>query len=56
MVRYTPDGVPAFAVLWWRPHAPDLLVERATVLTALRPHVDAEDRAALLAVTAPTRV
>ncbi len=55
VVRYTPDGVPAFAVLWWRPHAPDHLVERATVLTALRPHVDAEDRAALLALTARKR-
>jgi methylase of polypeptide subunit release factors len=41
---YTPDGVPAFGVMWWRPHAPANLVIIRRVLTIDRPHVDAADR------------
>jgi len=41
---YTPDGVPAFGVLWWRPHAPAKHVMLRRALTIDRPHVDAADR------------
>jgi SAM-dependent methyltransferase len=41
---YTPDGVPSFGVMWWRPHAPAKLVITRRELTIDRPHVDAADR------------
>lgn len=44
IVTYTPPGVPAFAVLWWRPFAAPRHTETARMLTVERPHVDAADR------------
>ena len=44
LVRYTPDDVPAFGVLWWRPAAEDRLVVKERMLTADRPHLDADDK------------
>ncbi len=43
-VTYTPDGVRAFAVAWWRPDAPDRFVAVRRDLTADRPHIDSRDR------------
>jgi SAM-dependent methyltransferase len=44
LVRYTPDGVPGFAIAWWRPDAPARLVSTHRALTAERPHLDPRDR------------
>lgn len=41
---YTPDGVPGFAVAWWRPDAPARLATVRRALTPERPHVDPRDR------------
>lgn len=46
IVVYTPPGVRAFAVLWWRPDGPTRTVTGRRALTAARPHLDADDRAA----------
>lgn len=44
VATYTPpETAPAFAVLWWRPHAPARLVESYRALTVARPHLDAQD-------------
>ncbi len=45
VVTYTPDGVPGFAVTWWRPDAPSRLATARRVLTPERPHLDPRDRA-----------
>ncbi|MDQ3336096.1 MAG: hypothetical protein M4D80_13085 [Myxococcota bacterium] len=45
IVVYTPPDVAhAFAVLWWRPDAPERLAISHRPLTAERPHVDDGDR------------
>ncbi len=44
-----PPGVPAFAVLWWRPDAPPRLAIGHRALTPARPHVDDRDRDDVLA-------
>jgi SAM-dependent methyltransferase len=44
IVRYTPDGIPGFAVAWWRPDAPARLVRWWRALTVERPHLDPRDR------------
>lgn len=44
VVTYTPDGVPGFAIAWWRPDAPARLVSAHRALTAERPHLDPRDR------------
>jgi len=44
IVDYTPDGVPGFAVAWWRPEAPARLVTARRALTAERPHIEPRDR------------
>jgi hypothetical protein len=44
VVTYTPDGVPGFAVAWWRPDGPSRFVTARRVLTPERPHVDPRDR------------
>lgn len=49
---YTPEGTRAFAVLWWRPDGPERQVRGRRELTLDRPHVDAQDRAALDATAA----
>ncbi|HMG22072.1 MAG TPA: hypothetical protein VK607_12165 [Kofleriaceae bacterium] len=46
---YTPDGVPGFAVAWWRPDAPARFAAVRRALTPERPHVDPADRDAALA-------
>jgi hypothetical protein len=45
VVTYTPDGVPGFAVAWWRPDAPDRFATARRMLTYERPHLDPRDRA-----------
>lgn len=45
VVSYTPDGVPGFAVAWWRPDAPVHLATARRALTPDRPHLDPRDRA-----------
>ena len=52
IVTYTPDGVPGFAVAWWRPDAPARLAIARRALTPPRPHVDARDRQDALAAPA----
>lgn len=44
VVTYTPDGVPGFAIAWWRPDAPTRLATARRTLTTERPHLDARDR------------
>jgi SAM-dependent methyltransferase len=44
VVTYTPDGVPGFAVAWWRPDAPPRLATARRALTPERPHLDPRDR------------
>jgi SAM-dependent methyltransferase len=44
VVTYTPDGVPGFAVAWWRPDAPPRLATARRALTPERPHLDPSDR------------
>ena len=44
VVTYTPDGVPGFAVAWWRPDAPPRLATVHRTLTPDRPHLDPRDR------------
>jgi SAM-dependent methyltransferase len=44
IVTYTPDGVPGFAIAWWRPDAPARLATARRALTPDRPHVDPRDR------------
>jgi SAM-dependent methyltransferase len=44
IVGYTPDGVPGFAVAWWRPDAPARLVAARRALTPERPHIEPRDR------------
>jgi hypothetical protein len=44
VVTYTPDGVPGFAVAWWRPDAPPRLATTRRALTPERPHLDPQDR------------
>ena len=44
IVTYTPDGVPGFAVAWWRPDAPARLATYRRALTPDRPHLDPRDR------------
>lgn len=48
VVTYTPDGVPGFAVAWWRPDAPARFATARRPLTPDRPHVDPRDRDAAL--------
>jgi SAM-dependent methyltransferase len=48
-VTYTPDGVPGFAVAWWRPDAPARFATACRALTPERPHVDPRDREDVLA-------
>lgn len=48
-VTYTPDGVPGFAVAWWRPDAAGRWVAARRALTAERPHIDPQDRDEALA-------
>ena len=45
LVRYTPEDVPGFGVLWWRPHAAERHVRTERLLTRARPHIEAADRA-----------
>jgi hypothetical protein len=52
IVTYTPDGVPGFAVAWWRPDAPAHLAVARRTLTADRPHLDPRDREDALAGSA----
>jgi SAM-dependent methyltransferase len=49
VVTYTPDGVPGFAVAWWRPDAPDRFATARRTLTPDRPHIDPRDREDTLA-------
>ncbi len=44
VVTCTPDGVPGFAVAWWRPDAPPRLATARRALTPERPHLDPRDR------------
>jgi len=44
VVTYTPDGVPGFAVAWWRPDAPARWAAARRSLAPDRPHVDPRDR------------
>ncbi len=44
VVTYTPDGVPGFAIAWWRPDAPPRLATARRALTPGRPHLDPHDR------------
>jgi SAM-dependent methyltransferase len=44
VVSYTPEGVPGFAVAWWRPDAPPRLATARRALTPERPHLDPRDR------------
>lgn len=44
VVTYTPDGVPGFAVAWWRPDAPARFAAARRALTSDRPHIDPRDR------------
>ncbi|HSS02694.1 MAG TPA: hypothetical protein VLM79_36785, partial [Kofleriaceae bacterium] len=44
IVHYTPEGVPGFAIAWWRPDAPDRFAVTHRALTAERPHLDPRDR------------
>jgi methylase of polypeptide subunit release factors len=44
VVTYTPDGVPGFAIAWWRPDAPPRLATARRTLTPERPHLDPRDR------------
>lgn len=44
VVTYTPEGVPGFAVAWWRPDAPARFATACRALTPDRPHVDPRDR------------
>jgi len=53
IVSYTPDGVRAFSVAWWRPDAPARFVTAQRALTVDRPHLDPADRDAALASDAP---
>jgi hypothetical protein len=50
VVTYTPDHVRAFAIAWWRPDAPARFAALRRALTVERPHVDAADREAALAI------
>lgn len=43
-VLYTPPGMRAFAVTWWRPEAPPRRVTAYRELTPARPHLEARDR------------
>ncbi len=43
VVTYTPEGVPGFAVAWWRPDAPARLVTSRRDLTQTRPHLTFRD-------------
>lgn len=43
VVTYTPDGVPGFAIAWWRPDAPARLATARRGLTPDRPHLDPRD-------------
>jgi methylase of polypeptide subunit release factors len=49
IVTYTPDGVPGFAVAWWRPDGPARLATARRTLTPDRPHLDPRDRVDALA-------
>jgi hypothetical protein len=49
VVTYTPDGVPGFAVAWWRPDAPPRFAAARRALTPERPHLDPRDRDDVLA-------
>ena len=53
VVTYTPDGVPGFAIAWWRPDAPSRLATAARALTPDRPHLDPRDRDDALGGDAP---
>lgn len=44
IVDYTPEGVPGFAIAWWRPDAPARLVAARRALTPERPHIEPRDR------------
>lgn len=44
VVTYTPDGVPGFAIAWWRPDAPPRLATARRALTPERAHLDPRDR------------
>jgi methylase of polypeptide subunit release factors len=44
VVTYTPDGVPGFAIAWWRPDGPPRLATASRALTPERPHLDPRDR------------
>ncbi|HEX3758455.1 MAG TPA: class I SAM-dependent methyltransferase [Kofleriaceae bacterium] len=50
VVSYTPDGMPGFAVAWWRPDAPPRLAISGRDLTPERPHLDPRDRDEALAI------
>jgi SAM-dependent methyltransferase len=53
VVTYTPDGVPGFAVAWWRPDAPPRLATARRALTPERPHLDPRDRDDALGLLRP---
>jgi methylase of polypeptide subunit release factors len=44
VVTYTPDGIPGFAIAWWRPDAPSAFAATRRTLTPERPHIDFHDR------------
>jgi hypothetical protein len=49
IVVYTPPGVRAYGVMWWRPDAEPRRVVGYRELTQARPHLDPRDRADVLA-------